>query len=136
MIFTRARVFYPSNKTSSLPLTAISSWIPEEAPTEYSNEIKIISNGKRNGDNGKIENLHRPRPSFFFPPSSLHVTEESCTWCTSKRANRIPPPAPTLLVGSLSSDVFERPTTTGSEVLPFIICLDAVKFVLLASFTL
>ena len=42
----------------------------------------------------------------------------------------------TLLVGSLSSDVFVRPTTTGSEVLSFIICLDAVKVVLLASFTL
>ena len=134
MIFTRARVFYPSNKTSSFPLTAISSRIPEEVAIGFCNEIKIISNGTRNGDNGKIENLHRPPPSFFFPPSSLHVTEESCTWCTSIRANRIPPL--TLLVGSLSSHVFQRPTTTGSEVLPFIICLDAVKFVLLASFTL
>ena len=43
-------------------------------------------------------------------------------------------------MGSLSKDVFERHTSTGSEALSFFknikICLDVTKFVLLGSFTL
>ena len=38
--------------------------------------------------------------------------------------------------GSLSKDVFERCTLTGSESLSLLICLDATKLVLLSVFTL
>ena len=40
------------------------------------------------------------------------------------------------ILGSLSKSVFERRTSTGSEVFSFIIWLDAAKFVLLSVFTL
>ena len=39
------------------------------------------------------------------------------------------------LVGSLSSDVFERRTSTGSEIFSLLTCLDDIKFVLLSFFT-
>ena len=39
------------------------------------------------------------------------------------------------LVGSLSSDVFERRTSTGSEVFSLLTCLDDIKFVFLSFFT-
>ena len=39
-------------------------------------------------------------------------------------------------LGSLSSNVFEQRTATGSEIFPFLICPDATKFVLLSVFTL
>ena len=38
------------------------------------------------------------------------------------------------LIGSFSKDVFERHTSTGSEVFSLFICLDATKFVLLSFF--
>ena len=38
-------------------------------------------------------------------------------------------------LGSLSSDVFERRTSTGSEVFPLLTCLDDIKFVFLSLFT-
>ena len=41
-----------------------------------------------------------------------------------------------LILGSLSKDVFERCTSTGSEALSLFICLDANKFVLLSFFSL
>ena len=37
-----------------------------------------------------------------------------------------------LILGNLSKDVFERRTSTGSEVFSLLICLDANKFVLLS----
>ena len=40
------------------------------------------------------------------------------------------------VLGSLSKDVFERCTSTGSEALSFFICLDANKFVLIIFFSL
>ena len=40
------------------------------------------------------------------------------------------------IVGSLSKDVFERRTSTGSEAFSLFICLDANKFVLLSFFSL
>ena len=40
------------------------------------------------------------------------------------------------IVGNLSKDVFERRTSTGSEVFSLFICLDANKFVLLSFFSL
>ena len=40
------------------------------------------------------------------------------------------------LIGSLSNDVFERRTSTGSEAFSLFICLDANKFVLLSFFSL
>ena len=40
------------------------------------------------------------------------------------------------LIGNLSKDVFERRTSTGSEVFSLTICLDAKKFVLLSFFSL
>ena len=40
------------------------------------------------------------------------------------------------LLGSLSKDVFERRTSTGSEAFSLFICLDANKFVLLSFFSL
>ena len=40
------------------------------------------------------------------------------------------------VIGSLSSSVFERRTSTGSELFSFLICLDATKFVWLSVFTL
>ena len=40
-----------------------------------------------------------------------------------------------LSVGSLSSDVFERRTSTGSEVFSLLTCLDDIKFVFLSFFT-
>ena len=40
------------------------------------------------------------------------------------------------ITGSLSSEVFERRTSTGSEPFYLLICLDATKFVLLVVFTL
>ena len=39
------------------------------------------------------------------------------------------------LIGSLSSDVFERRTSTGSEVFSLLTCLDDIKFVFLSFFT-
>ena len=41
-----------------------------------------------------------------------------------------------LLLGTLSKDVFERRTLTGSEAFSLFICLDANKFVLLSFFSL
>ena len=41
-----------------------------------------------------------------------------------------------MLVGSLSNNVFERRTSTGSEAFSLLICLDANKFVLLSFFSL
>ena len=41
-----------------------------------------------------------------------------------------------LLIGSLSKDVFERRTSTGSEVFSLTIRLDAKKFVLISFFSL
>ena len=41
-----------------------------------------------------------------------------------------------LTIGSLSGDVFERRTSTGSEPFSLLICLDATKFVFLSVFTL
>ena len=38
-------------------------------------------------------------------------------------------------IGSLSSDVFERCTSTGSEVFSLLTCLDDIKFVFLSFFT-
>ena len=38
-------------------------------------------------------------------------------------------------LGSLSRDVFERPTSTGSELFSLLVCLDANKFVLLSFFS-
>ena len=40
------------------------------------------------------------------------------------------------IIGSLSSDVFERRTSTGSEPFSILNCLEATKFVLLRVFTL
>ena len=40
-----------------------------------------------------------------------------------------------LLIGSLSRDVFERSTSTGSELFSLLVCLDANKFVLLSLFS-
>ena len=42
---------------------------------------------------------------------------------------------PVIGVGSLSSDVFERRTSTGSEVFSLLTCLDDIKFVFLSFFT-
>ena len=39
---------------------------------------------------------------------------------------------PPQIIGNLSKDVFERRTSTGSEVFSLLICLDANKFVLLS----
>ena len=39
-------------------------------------------------------------------------------------------------LGSLSSDVFERRTSTGSERFSLLVCIDATKFLLLSVFTL
>ena len=41
-----------------------------------------------------------------------------------------------LIIGTLSKDVFERRTSTGSEAFSLFICLDANKFVLLSFFSL
>ena len=38
-------------------------------------------------------------------------------------------------IGSLSRDVFERRTSTGSELFSLLVCLDANKFVLLSFFS-
>ena len=38
-------------------------------------------------------------------------------------------------IGSLSSNVFERRTSTGSEVFSLLTCLDDIKFVFLSFFT-
>ena len=43
---------------------------------------------------------------------------------------------PRKLIGTLSSDVFERRTSTGSEPFSLLICFDATKFVLLSVLTL
>ena len=43
---------------------------------------------------------------------------------------------PTETLGSLSKDIFERRTSTGSEPFSFTICLDANKFVLVSFFAL
>ena len=40
-----------------------------------------------------------------------------------------------VLIGSLSKDVFERRTSTGSELFSLLVCLDANKFVLLSFFS-
>ena len=40
-----------------------------------------------------------------------------------------------IIIGSLSSDVFERRTSTGSEAFSLFICLDTTKFVLLSFFS-
>ena len=40
-----------------------------------------------------------------------------------------------MIIGSLSKDVFERPTSTGSEAFSLFICLDTTKFVLLSFFS-
>ena len=46
------------------------------------------------------------------------------------------PGAPQVVfLGSLSRDVFERPTSTGSELFSLLVCLDANKFVLLSLFS-
>ena len=39
------------------------------------------------------------------------------------------------IIGSLSSDVFERRTSTGSKVFSLLTCLDDTKFVFLSFFT-
>ena len=39
------------------------------------------------------------------------------------------------VVGSLSSNVFERRTSTGSEVFSLLTCLDDIKFIFLSFFT-
>ena len=41
-----------------------------------------------------------------------------------------------VIIGNLSKDVFERRTSTGSEAFSLLICLDAIKFVLLSFFSL
>ena len=51
---------------------------------------------------------------FFFSPDKLQLLS---------------------LLGSLSSDVFERRTSTGSEVFSLLTCLDDIKFVFLSFFT-
>ena len=41
-----------------------------------------------------------------------------------------------VLLGSLSNNVFERRTSTGSEVFSLLTCLDDIKFVFLSFFTI
>ena len=53
--------------------------------------------------------------------------------------NYLPPTdirASIVKLGSLSSDVFERRTSTGSERFSLLVCIDATKFLLLSVFTL
>jgi len=45
-------------------------------------------------------------------------------------------PLPYFAIGTLSKDVFERRTSTGSEAFSLFICLDANKLVLLSLFSL
>ena len=58
----------------------------------------------------------------------LHVTDtlNFVVWTTGSV------PSVSALIGNLSKDVFERRTSTGSEVFSLLICLDANKFVLLS----
>ena len=60
-----------------------------------------------------------------------YVTKEAYRF--SKRKHR---PRKASLLESLSKDVFERRTSTGSEVFSLTICLDAKKFVLISFFSL
>ena len=50
--------------------------------------------------------------------------------------NTVEPSLPDTLIGTLSKDVFERRTSTGSEAFSLFICLDANKLVLLSFFSL
>ena len=60
-----------------------------------------------------------------------------------RRGNYVPPLSVSYLatfiqtrtIGSLSKDVFERRTSTGSEAFSLFICLDTTKFVLLSFFS-
>ena len=63
---------------------------------------------------------------------SLKVTH----FHTSSPAKRIKITLMLQILGSLSKDVFERRTSTGSEAFSLFICLDANKFVLLSSLSL
>ena len=65
-----------------------------------------------NRDGAQVKST-RPLPSF--PPFYFRV-----------RAS---------LLGSLSSNVFERRTSTGSEVFSLLTCLDDIKFIFLSFFT-
>ena len=75
---------------------------------------------------------------FFFAPFTSNII-------CGMRAQYIPFPSykkrsscpcGTLLLGTLSKDVFERRTSTGSEAFSLFICLDANKLVLLSFFSL
>ena len=55
---------------------------------------------------------------------------------TATPTNACPQLSPTTKIGSLSKDVFEGRTSTGSEPFSLFICLDANKFVLLSFFSL
>ena len=64
---------------------------------------------------------------------------QSCFFGGESKPNAFMPfslTSPSSLLGSLSNDVFERRTSTGSEVFFILKQLDATKFVFLSVFTI
>ena len=85
---------------------------------------------------------HYCYPFLLFPPRSMIFALLMSIWSfhlfndRSKRSHWVPRYRHLVPIGSLSKDVFERRTSTGSESFSSFICLDANKFVLLSFFSL
>ena len=68
----------------------------------------------------------------------LPLTSGETVWLQSRTALQLSHPGhhvKYVAIGSLSSDVFERCTSTGSEVFSLLTYLDDIKFVFLSFFT-
>ena len=80
-----------------------------------------------------------PSPDVSEPLDLLikgEASKKSQTQVSLDAMEEPPVVAPEEVIGTLSKDVFERGTSTGSEAVSLFICLDANKLVLLSFFSL
>ena len=94
----------------------VTVWVPPASSWNLADEGDVLSPGLC---------IHDRRSRGFLKP--LLSCAGLLPWRWSRW--RVPP------IGSLSSDVFERRTSTGSEVFSLLTCLDDIKFVFLSFFT-
>ena len=69
----------------------------------------------------------------IFSDRCLSTHALTCLSCALSIS--VSPALPTITKGSLSKGVFERRTSTGSELFSLLTCLDDIKFVFLSFFT-
>ena len=75
------------------------------------------------------------KKNFWDPPLPLNLTVRMTVPPYLKVWIRYGDQYQWVTIGSLSSNVFERRTSTGSEVFSLLTCLDDIKFVFLSFFT-